>query len=278
MIALVIWNAIVFFLYGMDKRKAKYNRRRISEKTLLLSAALMGSLGALIGMFVFRHKTKHTKFKIGVPLLLIANIAMSGVMTFFLIQNHIVRFAEPYLIRDADDAPVCDAIMILGAQVYNDNRPSAILRDRLDYGYELYTLGKANKIIVSGDHGNKDYNEVGAMKEYLVNKGVPSEDIFMDHAGFNTYDSMYRAKEIFGVKTLIIATQDFHIGRSVYIARKLGIDAYGYPCEDRYSVEANNRRESLARVKAVWDALVKRKPRYLGDTIPISGNGDLTAG
>jgi len=158
-------------------------------------------------------------------------------------------------------------------------KPSLTLRDRLDHGYELYALGKAKKILVSGDHGQKDYDEVNAMKDYLMEKGVPREDIFMDHAGFNTYDSMYRAKEIFGVESLLICTQDFHIARSVYIARSLGIDAYGYPCDDNgINTRLNKLRESFARVKAVADIFVKRKPKYLGDAIPISGDGNMMEG
>jgi len=153
------------------------------------------------------------------------------------------------------------------------------LRDRLDLGYELYALGKAKKILVSGDHGRKNYDEVNAMKDYLMEKGVPREDIFMDHAGFNTYDSMYRAKEIFGVERLLICTQDFHIARAVYTARRLKIDAYGFSCEDGgINTKLNKMRESLARIKAVFDTTVKRKPKYLGDKIPISGDGRLTDG
>jgi CheY-like chemotaxis protein len=108
--------------------------------------------------------------------------------------------------------------------------------------------------------------------------GVPSRDVFMDHAGFNTYDSMFRARDVFGVESLIISTQEFHISRSVYIARTMGIEAYGYPCEDRYAVKSNRFRESFARVKAFWDTAVKRSPKFLGETIPISGSGDATAG
>ena len=204
--------------------------------------------------------------------------ALLGIAAFFSIQAYIKGFAKPYVISNPDDAPVSDAVMVLGAYVDSGGRPSLVLRDRLDYGYELYAQGRAGKIIVSGDHGQKEYNEVAAMRDYLLEKGVPREDIFMDHAGFNTYDSMYRAKEIFGVETLLIATQEFHISRSVYIARKLGMEAYGYPSPDRSVLRMGlyNRRESLARVKAFWDVLIKRQPRFLGDAIPIGGDGGLT--
>ena len=203
-----------------------------------------------------------------------------GISAFSGIQLVVAQSAKKYILHDASSAPVSDAVMILGALVYHSGRPSPLLADRLDYGYELYIQGKAKKILVSGDHGQKEYDEVNAMMEYLMAKGVPREDIFMDHAGFNTYDSMYRAKAIFGIETLLISTQDFHIARSVYIARKLGIDAYGYPCEDKpmYNMRRLKLRESLARVKAVMDTTTKRKPKYLGETIPIGGSGVLTDG
>ena len=202
-----------------------------------------------------------------------------AVASFFAIQVHVEQSTNDYIFHDISDIPACDAVMVLGALVYNSSgRPSALLRDRLDYGYELYAQGKAKKILVSGDHGRKDYDEVNIMMQYLLDKGVPREDIFMDHAGFNTYDSMYRAKAIFCIESLLISTQEFHINRSVYIARRLGIDAYGYPCADRARMRWLNAREKLARVKAFWDTTIKRKPKYLGDTIPISGDGIATAG
>ena len=207
-------------------------------------------------------------------------IIVLGILSFFAIQVYMIQSSKDFVLSDVSDIPECDAILVLGAFVYSSGAPSPVLRDRLDYGYELYAQGKAAKILVSGDHGNEEYDEVNAMKEYLLAKGVPGEDIFMDHAGFNTYDSMYRAKEIFCINSLLISTQDFHINRSVFIARKLGIDAYGYPCEDKpiYPMTILKIRESLARVKALGDVAVKRAPKFLGDTIPISGDGNLTAG
>ena len=200
--------------------------------------------------------------------------------TFIGVQIYIVRSAKNFILTDVTNAPECDAVMVLGAKVYSNGKPSPLLRDRLDYGYEIYTQGKVKKILLSGDHGQTEYDEVNVMRDYLLERGVPREDIFMDHAGFNTYDSMYRAKAIFGIGSLLVSTQDFHMARSVYIARKLGIDAYGYPCEDKpiYAMGKMKLRESLARVKAVFDVTVKRNPQYLGDAIPISGDGILTEG
>jgi len=225
-----------------------------------------------------RSKRKLNKYIKRCVIIILILIFISAAF-FFGAQIYIVQATNNYLLGDASSAPVSDAVMVLGAMVYNNGKPSPVLRARLDYGYELYALGKAKKILVSGDHGRVDYDEVNIMKDYLMAKGVPREDIFMDHAGFNTYDSMYRARDIFCIKTLLICTQDFHIARSVYIARSLGIDAYGYPCRDDTAYKTYNKlRESLARVKAIADTITKRKPKYLGDIIPISGDGILTDG
>lgn len=199
---------------------------------------------------------------------------------FAIVHIHIKQLTKDYFV-DVNSAPQSDAVMVLGARVYSNGNPSAVLADRLDYAYEIYKNKKAKKILVSGDHGREDYDEANGMKDYLLKKGVPREDIFLDHAGFNTYDSMYRAKEIFGVKTMVISTQEFHMDRSLYIARSIGIDAYGYPSDDKqiYGMNRLNLRETLARIKAFIDVeITKRKPKYLGDIIPIDGDGILTDG
>ncbi|MCL2504212.1 MAG: YdcF family protein [Coriobacteriia bacterium] len=224
-----------------------------------------------------KRRTKRTKKRIS-KLRLFALAIVLVIVSFLAIQVGMIQSAKPYLVDDAADAPECDAIMVLGALVHSKGVPSLALSTRLDNGYELYAQGKAKKILVSGDHGRDNYDEVSTMREYLVQKGVPREDIFMDHAGFNTYDSMYRAKAVFGIERLLVCTQDFHISRSLYIARGLGIDAYGYPCEDRaaYNMKKQYPRESLARVKAFFEVAMGREPKYLGDPIPITGSGLAT--
>ena len=122
---------------------------------------------------------------------------------------------------DLDDG--YDCILILGAGVRDDGSPTLMLADRLDQGLALYQQGAAPKIIVSGDHGSSGYDEVNTMKAYLVERGIPSEDVFMDHAGFSTYDSLYRARDIFQAQKLIIVTQKYHLYRALYIADCLRI-------------------------------------------------------
>ena len=215
-------------------------------------------------------------FKFVLILLMIAAVLF---VAFFGVQKYIDDFARGKLVTP-QSAPECDAVMVLGALV-DGGDPSPILEDRLDHAFELYRNGKVKKILVSGDHGRVDYDEVNAMKQYLIDKDVPIDDIFMDHAGFDTYDSMYRAKEVFQVETLIISTQKFHINRALYIATKMGIEAYGYPSPDKdiYAMKYLNNRERLAKIKAFIDTdILKRDPKFGGEAIPISGSGTLTEG
>ena len=170
-----------------------------------------------------------------------------------------------------------DCIIVLGAGIWGD-KPSPMLEDRLLQAIELYKNNVSSKIIMSGDHGKQDYDEVNTMKDFAIEKGVPSENVFMDHAGFSSYESIYRAKEIFGAKKIVIVTQKYHLYRALYIANKLGIESYGVGADPRQYVGATYRelREILARNKDFIKCIFKPKPTYLGDTIPVSGNGDIT--
>jgi vancomycin permeability regulator SanA len=171
-----------------------------------------------------------------------------------------------------------DCILVLGCFVRDNGVPSAMLEDRLKRGVELFYLGVAPKLLMSGDHGRTNYDEVDAMKTYAVDHGIASNDVFMDHAGFSTYESIYRAKEIFAAKKIVIVTQDYHLYRALYIAQELGIEAYGVAADYReYACQtARDLREVLARVKDFGTSLFKPKPTYLGEVIPIWGNGNLT--
>ncbi len=178
----------------------------------------------------------------------------------------------------AESGAPYQAVIVLGARVWRDGSPSDILRDRLVTGLDVYRSGRAGKIIVSGDHGRQSYDEVNAMRLWLMEAGVPAEDIFMDHAGFNTYDSMLRASRIFGVRRAVVITQDFHLPRAVWLAQQAGIEAIGLKADrHRYRKEHwNNFRESLARVKAAVDVASGRDPKYLGPAIAIEGDGRQT--
>ncbi|MEL7610530.1 MAG: ElyC/SanA/YdcF family protein [Bacillota bacterium] len=170
-----------------------------------------------------------------------------------------------------------DCVLVLGAGV-REGRLSAMLADRLKRGVELFEGGASNRMLMSGDHGRVEYDEVNAMKRYAVEQGVPSECVFMDHAGFSTYESMARAKKVFLARKVVIVTQGFHLPRAIYLANALGLDAYGVAADLRpYAGQARNEaREALARVKDFFYALVQPPPTYLGEAIPVSGNGDAT--
>ena len=202
-------------------------------------------------------------------------VALLCILGITLIDQHVDRTGKRTLVS-MEDAEKADAILVLGAFVHPNGQVSRMLKDRLDYGYQLYALGKAEKIIVSGDHGSKSYNEVKAMCAYLEELGVPSEDIFMDHAGFNTYDSIYRMNAIFMVDKAIVVSQAYHAVRAAYIAERLGIDVQSV-ASDTYVYEKMllyRIREIGARVKAFWMAgITKPHPTYLGEVIPITGSG-----
>ena len=171
-----------------------------------------------------------------------------------------------------------DCIVVLGCLVRDDGTPSHMLEDRLKRSVALYQLGAAPKLLMSGDHGRVSYDEVDAMKRYAVDAGIASEDVFMDHAGFSTYETIYRAKAIFGAKKIVIVSQQYHLYRALYAARALGLDAYGVAADYRtYSGQtARDVREVLARGKDFVMCIFKPEPTYLGETIPVSGNGELT--
>lgn len=194
------------------------------------------------------------------------------------INMYIVQSTKDYIQSDYSKFPKVDAIIVLGAKVHED-RLSYVLESRLVGGINCMLQNKANAILLSGDHGQKDYDEVNGMRKYILRRKFPirKEQIFMDHAGFDTYDSMFRAVQIFGIKSAIIVTQDFHINRSVYIARSLGIKAYGLAVDEsmyKYHLQLNWKlREYLTRVKAFKDVLMNAQPTYLGEKIPIYGNG-----
>ena len=186
-------------------------------------------------------------------------------------KNQIISVEESSNLEDID------CIIILGAGIWGD-KPSPMLEDRLLQGIELYNNNVSTKIIMSGDHGREEYDEVNIMKEFAIEKGVPSENIFMDHAGFSTYESIYRAKEIFEADKIVIVTQKYHLYRALHIANSLGIEAYGVGADPRQYVGAMYReiREILARNKDFVKCLFKPEPTYLGETIPVSGNGNAT--
>jgi len=224
---------------------------------------------------VRRKRQKRTR---GVALLLCAmlcaGVGMGGV-------NALMAKGEARYILTQEQAAGLrdvDCILVLGARVWSGGTPSHMLEDRLRRGVALYQAGAAPVIVMSGDHGQWEYDEVTAMKRYAVEHGVPPEDVFMDHAGFSTYDSMYRARDIFGARRILIVTQRYHIYRALYIARQLGLEAYGVTSDYRAyaSQPRNSAREFLARAKDYFKCMRKPPSKYLGDPISLHQSGDVT--
>lgn len=219
------------------------------------------------------QKSGKTYIKKTIIILLI--LCILAALAVFSLDLIVTRSTKDQIVTEFHDT--YDCILVLGAGVRNGN-PRPMLKDRLDYAIKLYKNGVAPKLLMSGDHGRQEYDEVNIMKEYAINAGVPSEDIFMDHAGFSTYESIYRAKEVFLAQKIVIVTQEYHLYRALYIANRLDLVAVGYASDPReYAGQLyRDLREILARDKDFLYCLFKPSPKYLGDAIPVSGNGDIT--
>lgn len=220
---------------------------------------------------------KMKKFK-KIAMILVILVVFAGAIAFAIngivtgtTKNQLVNIEADTQIEDAD------CILVLGAGIWGD-KPSPMLKERLEAAVKLYEDGVSKKIIMSGDHGREEYDEVNLMKQYAIDKGVPSEDIFMDHAGFSTYESVYRAKEVFQAKKIVIVSQKYHLFRALYLANKLDIESYGVPANTHKFRGAAIReaREVVARNKDFFKGIIKPEPKTIGEAIPVSGNGDVT--
>ncbi len=263
-----------------------YYVRMKSIRRSILSVVLVGVLGVVcINAFVYSQSKKY----------ILNSIPAAATAAQY-------DFAD----RAPEDIPVA---LVLGASVYRDGRLSPMLEERAKTGLELYRAGLVQKILVSGDNMKASYNEVIPIRKYLLAQGVPEEDVFTDFAGFNTYDSMYRAHEIFGVKNVFVVTQRFHLSRAIYTARQLGLNAFGVPAGavgtvDTHSANtdaanagamdttgpgkaaetardtkaagtfnSNTFREIAATVKTFFEVHLHAEPKLLGPHIPITGDG-----
>jgi SanA protein len=183
--------------------------------------------------------------------------------------------ASPYVYESAEAAPTSTVALVLGASVYQNGSLSPVLSARADRALELYRAGKVKKILVTGDNGDLSHNEVNPVGNYLLERGVPKGDIFLDHAGFDTYSSMYRARDVFEVHDMLVVSQPFHLARAIFIARELGMNARGVKAAGE-ATPYNSLREIPATLKALLDLGVSRAPKYLGSQYPVSGDGSAT--
>lgn len=207
-------------------------------------------------------------------------ILCTGLIFIFGISFYIKKSADSHILslEDASQLEDIDCILVLGAGIKGNKTSSPMLAERLDLGVDLYNSGVCNKLLMSGDHAQDNYNEVQVMKDYAAAQNIPTEDIFMDHAGFSTYDSVYRAKEVFQAQKVLIVSQKYHLPRALYLARRMGLEAYGIPADTkRYKGQAlRDFREILARDKDFITGILKPSPKYMGNSIPVNGNGNVT--
>jgi len=224
------------------------------------------------GRRVWRRKRLRRLFAAALAFVLLCGLGALA------LDAHIRRQGEERILGIAEAALEADCILVLGAGVRDNGTPSHMLEDRLKTGIALYEAGASEKLLMSGDHGRTGYNEVGVMKNFAVERGIADSDVFMDHAGFSTYESLYRARDVFGAKRIIIVTQKYHLYRALYIAESLGLEAWGVSADLRTYAGQPIRevREIAARVKdALW-CVIRPAPTYLGEMIPISGDGNAT--
>ncbi len=196
--------------------------------------------------------------------------AVIAFLLFIVLTNLAVHLkSSSYIYEDTKDVENIETALILGAAVYSDGDLTPVYQHRVDKAIELYRADKVSKILASGDNSTVEHNEVNPVRDYLLAEGIPDVDIYLDHAGFDTYSTMYRARDVFKVSSVVIVTQSFHLPRAVFIARALGIEAYGVPANDGRVTAFNYFREVFANEKAVFNIIFNREPKYLGEAIPI---------
>ena len=200
-------------------------------------------------------------------------VAVFVVFQFWMIGRHA---SEMYTASTVPGS--WQVVIVPGASVLRNGQPSDVLADRLLTALDLYQAKKVEKFLLSGDHGQEGYDEVSVMRDFLLEHGIPDEDLFLDHAGFDTYDTLYRAKVIFGVTSAVISTQKFHLPRALFIADALDFPAIGVIADRQPYVKSALffAREWPARVKAVLDILAHAQPTYLGAHIDMEGDGQVT--
>lgn len=226
-------------------------------------------------------------------LVVLIAFGMAAVLSLMLLNNHVKGQTEDDILyvmpaeleinsisREKLQEFDAECAIVLGCGIEDENTPSPMLKDRLDAGITLYKEGLASKLLLSGDNGQVGHNEIHVMLKYAKDSGVPESDIFCDHAGFSTYDSMYRAIDIFKVERAVIVTQKYHEYRALYIAEKLGMEVVGVASDQQsyFGQSYREGREILARCKDFFKANFRSKATYSGDAIPISGSGIISHG
>lgn len=204
-------------------------------------------------------------------------LVVLGVVTVVATNFYVKLTTDSLIFSSKNNVPKVKVAIIFGAGI-NGNKPSKYLKDRLDAGISLYKNHKVDKLLLSGDNGRDEHDELTVMKLYCYENGVDTNKIYIDYAGFDSYSTMYRAKEIFKVDTAILVSQKYHLNRCVYIGNKLGIKSYGFSANNGtyLGYKYVSFREYLAITKSVIDVWRKRKPQYLGEPVDVNGESNYT--
>lgn len=224
-----------------------------------------------------RPRRASRRLKTGLWILL--GLLVLGIVTVLTLNGYVIVKGKAALVTPEEAAAYQgDCIVVFGAGVSSNGTLSGMLTDRMDTALSLYQAGAAPKLLLSGDHGRTDYDEAGAMRNYALAHGVSEEDIFLDHAGFSTYETLYRARDVFGVRRAVLVTQEYHLYRALYVGDKLGLSTVGVSADRRTYAHQWMRelREIAARNKDVFTCLFRLSPTFLGEAIAISGDGRVT--
>ncbi|MFK7113825.1 ElyC/SanA/YdcF family protein [Flavobacterium oreochromis] len=199
-------------------------------------------------------------------------ITLIGIISSIGVNSYVKKVTNSLIYNSSKNLPTTSAGIIFGAGIKGD-KPSKYLKDRLDAGIRLYRSKKINKILLSGDNGREEYDELTVMKTYCYQHGVDTTKIYLDYAGFDTYSTMSRAKTIFKINQAILISQKYHLNRAIFIGNKLGVKSVGYSADNGQYKGYNYARfrEYFSRLKAFIDVLRNRKPKFLGTQIPIDG-------
>ncbi|MFT3885762.1 MAG: ElyC/SanA/YdcF family protein [Flavobacteriales bacterium] len=199
------------------------------------------------------------------------------VLAAWSVRARVRAVSDPYLVVHGAPVPVRFTGIVLGCRV-REGDVSACLEERLAHALALYKAGSVQRLLLSGDHGRRGYDEVNTMKQWLMDRSVPLHHIFLDHAGFDTYDTMVRARDVFQVKDAVVISQAFHLPRAVYLARSLGIDAVGAIADPPGGSVCRGSavREPMACVKAWLDVNLHASARFAGPVIPITGPSEAS--
>lgn len=215
---------------------------------------------------------------IAVVMIVVVVVAVPVGLNAWVCATTVSAFESPQEAKSQAASFDAEAIVVLGAGINWDGSPSTILKDRLDVAIELYKAGVAPKLIMSGDNSDSTYNEVMAMANYAIDQGIPAADVFCDHAGVSTYDSMYRLRYVFGVKRCVVVTQEYHLYRAVYDAQSFGIETRGVPSDlsDYANIDSFEQREFFARIKDFVSVMTNAEPQKKSEPVSLNQSGTVT--